>query len=159
MKFVSKWISLVTLCATVLILGGCGGDDKEKTEEELQLDKLRGTWILSGVENDGVDRSDEYTNMTVTFAGSYTEGGVYNVDSQATEWPSISPWSDDDTWKFAPSSVSTLIVRQSDLQEMTYTLSNSDTQLRIEFTYTGPGFNNGRTSSVGGGWEFTFSKQ
>jgi len=166
MKFVTKWLAFITLFAAILVLNGCGGDDPEKSEEEVQLDKLRGTWTMSSVENDGVDRSDEYPNMTVSFAGTFTSGGTYNftsiVDdlnaSTPDDWPSISPWKASDAWKFNTSTPSTLIVRQSDLQDMTYTLSNSDSQLSIEFNYSGPGFNNGRTESVSGNWVFTFTK-
>lgn len=158
MKFVTKWRSLITLFAAVLVLSSCGGDDNEKSEEELQLDKLRGTWTLSSVQNDGVDRTDEYPNMSITLSGTYTSGGTYNLASVADEWPSISPWKATDTWKFAPDNVGTIIVRQIDLQAMNYSLSNSDNTLTIEFTYGGQGYNNGRTESVGGNWKFTFTR-
>ena len=158
MKFVTKWRSLITLFAAVLVLSSCGGDDNEKSEEEVQLDKLRGTWSLSSVQNDGVDRTDEYTNMSITLSGTYTSGGTYNLASVADEWPSISPWKANDTWKFKSGAVGTGIVRVSDLQDMNYTLSNSDNTLTIEFTYGGQGFNNGRTESVGGNWIFTFTR-
>ncbi|MGC3944846.1 MAG: hypothetical protein QM762_10070 [Chryseolinea sp.] len=158
MKFVTKWRSLIALFAAVLVLSSCGGDDNEKSEEEVQLDKLKGTWTMTSVENDGVDRSDEYPNMTMTLNGTYTSGGVYNLASNADEWPSISPWKADDTWKFNADTPTTIIIRQSDLQALNYTLTSSDSQLKIEFNYSGAGFNNGRTSSVGGNWVFTFSK-
>lgn len=159
MKFVTKWISFIALAAVILVAGGCNGDDNEKSTEELQLDKLRGTWTLVSAVNDGVDRTDEYPGMTVTISGTYASGGVYNYTSTATNWPSVSPWNATDTWKFKADAVSAIIVRQSDLQDMGYTLSNSDSRLAIEFVYSGSGFNNGgRTSAVGGEWEFTFSK-
>lgn len=114
---------------------GCdGGDDPEKSQEELQLDKLKSTWTLQSA-NDGTDRTDEYPGMTVTFSGTFTEGGVYNYTSTATSWPSVSPWSKTDTWKFKSGSVANAIVRQSDLQEMSYSLSNGDKTLTISFNY------------------------
>jgi hypothetical protein len=158
MKFVTKWLSFITLFASLVALNGCGGDDPEKSEEEVQLDKLRGTWTMATVVNDGVDRSDEYTGMTMAIAGTFTTGGTYNYTSLATKWPSVSPWKASDNWKFNTSNFSGLIVRQSDLLDMNYALTNSDTGLKIEFDYTGTGFNNGRTESVGGHWVFTFSK-
>lgn len=158
MKFATKWLSFVTLLALAITLTNCGGDDNEKSEEELQLDKLKGSWTMTSVENDDVDRSDEYPNMQITLGGNFVTGGTYNLTSEADDWPSVSPWNDDDTWKFNPSSISSMIVRQSDLQDMNYTLSNSDQNLRIEFNYSGPGFNNGRTASVSGNWVFTFTK-
>ena len=158
MKFVSKWVLFTTLFAAILVLNGCGGDDPEKSEEEVQLDKLRGSWTMTSVDNGGVDRSDEYPGMKISLTGSYTEGGTYGLTSTATEWPSISPWSKDDTWKFNTATPSSIVVRQSDLTDLNYTLSNSDSQLRIEFNYSGDGFHNGRTASVGGNWVFTFKK-
>ena len=159
MKFATKWLSLVTLLAFTITLTNCGGDDDEKSEEEVQLGKLRGAWTMTSVDNDGVDRSDEYHNMQITLSGNFVKGGTYNLTSEADDWPSVSPWNDDDTWKFNPASISTMIVRQSDLQDMNYTLTNGDNELRIEFDYTGPGFNNsGRTASVSGNWVFKFTK-
>ena len=158
MKFVTKWLSFITLFAAIVALTSCGGGDPEETEEEIQLDKLRGEWTMTSVENDGVDRSDEYVNMVINLTGTYTEGGVYSLSSDADEWPNLSPWHNDDTWKFNTSNVSGIIVRQSDLLDMNYTLSNSDSQLTIEFNYSGPGFNNNRTASVSGNWVFKFSK-
>lgn len=158
MKFVSKWFPFVTLFAAMLVLTSCDGDDPEKSAEEVQLDKLRGEWTMADVENDGIDRSDEYPGLVINLTGTYTSGGTYSLASSATSWPSVSPWKASDTWKFDPAAISSRIVRQSDLQNMNYTLSNSDNTLTISFTYSGPGFNNGRTESVGGQWTFTFSK-
>jgi hypothetical protein len=158
MRFVTKWFSFITLFAAILVLNGCGGGDPEKSEEEVQLDKLRGTWTMVSVENDGVDRTDEYPGMKITLSGSYTEGGTYSLSSQATTWPSLSPWNATDTWKFNSATPSSLIVRVSDQVDMNYTLTNSDGQLRIEFDYSGAGFHNTRTASVSGNWVFTFTK-
>ena len=157
MKFVTKWLSFITLFAAILVLTSCDKDDPEKSEEEVQLDKLRGTWTLASVVNDGVTRTDEYVDMTISISGTYTEGGAYNMSSQADEWPSLSPWKASDTFRFNTSDINE-IIRQSDLQAMDYTLSNSDAQLVIEFDYGGPGFSNGRTASVAGSWVFTFTK-
>lgn len=136
---------------------GCdGGDDPEKSQEELQLDKLKSTWTLQSA-NDGTDRTDEYPGMTVTISGTFSAGGTYNYSSTATSWPSVSPWNDVDTWKFKAGNLNA-IVRQSDLQEMAYVLSNGDKTLTISFNYQGPGFNNGRTESVTGDWDFVFTR-
>ncbi len=158
MEFVSKRLSILSLVLSLIILTGCGDDNPTPTAEETQLKKLVGAWTLSSVENDGVDRTDEYTGMTLTISGTYTSGGTYNYTSAATEWPSVSPWKASDTWKFKASSVNSVIVRQFDLQEMNYTLANSDAQLTFDFTYSGEGFNNGRAESVGGAWTFVFTK-
>jgi len=157
MKHVARLFSLLILVSSGLFYVGCDGGDDPKSEEESQLDKLKATWTLQTA-NDGTDRTDEYPNMTVTISGTFSEGGIYNYSSVADSWPSVSPWNDIDTWKFKSGSVANSIIRQSDLQEMTYTLSNGDKTLEIAFNYQGPGFNNGRTESVTGNWTFTFTR-
>jgi hypothetical protein len=158
MNYSSRLLTILLVVVAGAFIAGCDGDDPSKSDEESQLDKLRGVWNIQSVDNDGVDRSDEYPAMTVTISGTYTEGGTYNYTSDADEWPSVSPWKAVDTWKFKSGSIPTNIVRQSDLLDMTYTLSNSDQTLTILFEYSGPGFNNGRTESVSGEWEFVFTK-
>ena len=159
MKYVARLLTLLILVSAGLFYASCdGGGGDEKSEEELQLDKLKATWTIQSVTNDGTVRTDEYPNMTVTIAGTFTEGGVYNYTSDADSWPSVSPWKAIDTWKFKTGEIGTSIIRQSDLQEIDYTLSNSDKTLQLAFNYQGPGFNNGRTESVTGGWIFIFTR-
>ncbi len=157
MKHVARLSSLLILVSATIFYASCSGSGGDKSTEELQLDKLKFTWTLESA-NDGTDRTDEYPGMTVTITGTFTEGGTYNYTSTADSWPSISPWKADDSWKFNPASVTSGLIRQSDLQEMTYTLTNSDKTLNINFNYQGPGFNNGRISSVEGNWEFVFTR-
>ena len=159
MNLITRIFSLFLLVSAVVFFSSCGGgDDPEKSEEEIQLDKLKaGTWTLISA-SDGSDRTSEYPGMTLTYAGTFSAGGTYSYSSTATSWPSISPWEDEGTWKFVSGSVSSKFIRLSDDEEMTYTLSNSDKQLSISFNYTGPGFNNGRVESVEGDWVFTFTR-
>ncbi|MEJ7644476.1 MAG: hypothetical protein WKF87_07760 [Chryseolinea sp.] len=157
MKRITRLFSLLLMAGIALLYVGCD-DDPSKSEEETQLDKLRGTWNIQSVDNDGTSRTDEYPDMTVTISGTFTTGGIYSYTSDATSWPSVSPWKALDSWKFKSSDVLRTITRQSDLVDMTYTLSNSDNTLTIDFVYTGAGFNNARTESVSGDWSFVFTK-
>jgi hypothetical protein len=159
MNLLTRIFSLFLLVSAVVFFSNCGGgDDPEKTEEEIQLDKLKaGTWTLLSA-SDGSDRTSEYPGMTLTYSGTFSAGGTYNYSSTATSWPSISPWEDEGTWKFVGGSVSNKLIRLTDDEEMTYTLSNSDKQLSISFNYAGPGFKNARVESVEGDWVFTFTR-
>lgn len=157
MKYITRLFSLLILVSATIFYSSCGGKGGDKSQEELQLDKLKFAWTLQSA-NDGTDRTDEYPDMVLTISGTFSEGGTYSYSSTASSWPSISPWKANDTWKFVPGSIANGIVRQSDLQEMTYTLSNSDKTLTISFNYQGPGFNNGRVSSVEGSWDFIFTR-
>jgi len=159
MNHLSRFFAFLLLVSAAILNINCGGgDDPEQTEEEIQLEKLKAaTWTLVSA-SDGSDRTSEYPGMTLTFAGSFNVGGTYSYTSTATSWPSISPWNQNDSWKFVGTSVSNKIIRLSDDVEMTYALSNSDKQLSISFNYTGPGFNNGRVEVVEGDWVFTFMR-
>ena len=160
MNHLSRIFSLLLLVGATLILSNCGGgDDPEKSEEELQLDKLKaGQWTLLSA-SDGTDRTSEYPGMTLSFEGTFSNGGTYSYTSSATSWPSVSPWEEAGSWKFVSGSVSNKVIRLSDDVEMTYTLSNSDKQLSLSFNYQGPGFNNaGRVEVVEGDWVFTFTR-
>ena len=159
MNLITRIFSLFLLVSAVVFFSNCGGgDDPEKSEEEIQLDKLKaGTWTLISA-SDGSDRTSEYPGMTLTFTGTFSAGGTYSYSSTATSWPSKSPWQDEGTWKFASGSISNKFLRLSDDEEMTYTLSNSDKQLSISFNYIGAGFENGRVESVEGDWVFTFTR-
>lgn len=159
MKYVARLLSLFILVSAGIFYASCdGSEDPQQSQEETQLEKLKGTWNIQSVVNDATTRTDEYPGMTVTFAGTFSEGGTYNYTSDADSWPSVSPWKALDTWKFNAGSVGSILVRQSDLTPITYTLSNSDKTLELRFDYTGPGFNNGRVESVAGEWIFTLTK-
>jgi hypothetical protein len=159
MNRITRILSLFLLVSAVVFFSNCGGgDDPTTSEEEIQLDKFKaGTWTLISA-SDGSDRTSEYPGMTLTYSGTFSAGGTYSYSSTATSWPSISPWEKAGTWKFVSGSVSSKLIRLSDDEEMTYTLSNSDKQLSISFNYTGPGFHNGRVASVEGNWVFTFTR-
>jgi hypothetical protein len=160
MNHLTRILSLLILVSATVFFTNCGGgDDPEKSEEEVQLDKLKASqWTILSVSLDGVDKTTDYTGMTLTLSGTFTEGGTYNYTSIATEWPPKSPWKKDDAWKFKSGSVGTTITRLYDDKDMTYELSNSDKQLTIEFTYSGEGFFNGRVESVDGPWQFIFTR-
>ena len=159
MKYVARFFSLFILVSAGIFYASCdGGDDPQKSQEESQLEKLKGTWNIQSVVNDATTRTDEYPGMTVAFSGTFSEGGTYNYTSDATSWPDTSPWKALDAWKFDPASIASVIVRQEDDVPMTYTLSNADKTLELRFDYSGDGFHNARVESVAGEWIFTFTK-
>ena len=159
MKYVARLFSLIILVSAGIFYASCdGGGDPQKSQEETQLEKLKGTWNIQSVDNDATDRTDEYPGMTVTFAGTFSAGGTYNYTSDADSWPSVSPWKALDTWKFDAGSISSVLIRQRDLTPITYTLSNADKTLELRFDYSGPGFANGRVESVTGEWIFVLTK-
>ena len=149
MKFVFKWLAFITLFAAILTLNSCREEDDAKTDEEVQLNKLNGTWTMTNAVNGGIERTNEFVNMKITFGGTYTPGGIYNLATNADDSPSDSPWNTNDTWKFNTSYVRGLINRQSDLRLIQYGFLDSDNkQLLIQYD-AGP---------ADGNWQFFFSR-
>jgi hypothetical protein len=167
MKHLARLLSLAVLVSAAILLANCGGDDgNEKTDEEQQLDKLKGTWTLteSSVQfaGSGDDRFDG-SALKLTFSGNYSAGGTYSYAVTSSKQVTASPWPSGGSWKFG-SPVTSSIVRLdkqldgSDDVTITYALSADAKTLTLQYTYAGAGYVVGRTESVEGAWEFVFTK-
>lgn len=161
MKIASRLLSLLILVLVTSFYMGCKDKDPDKkTEEQTQLEKLKGVWVLQTATDDNGDRTGDFTNLALTLAGTYAEGGTYQYSLTGTR-PDPSPWPADGTWKFGTTK-STQIIRDPNTNNeipMSYTVSA--TELVLEFTVPdgSAGWPGGRVKSVTGGWTFTFSKQ
>lgn len=158
MKVLTRILSLFTLLAVATLYTSCdGGDDPKKTQEEIQLDKLKANvWTLSSAELGTTDRTTDFANLKMTFTGTYVAGGTYGYSFTGTR-PNPSPWPASGTWKFG-SNVTTQMVRLDDDPDLGMNYVLTDTQLTITFTYDGAGFAGGRVEQVIGDWEFIFTK-
>src|SRR5690348_7720941 len=108
MKPALRILSLLILAAITVFYTSCGGDDnKKKTDEEVQLGKLKSVWTLESA-NDGQDRTGDFTNLKLTLEGNYVEGGTYNY-SFTGHRPDPSPWPVSGTWKFGTNKLTDLI--------------------------------------------------
>ena len=169
MKISSRTLSLIMLVAVSTIYTGCKKDDDDKkTQEQIQLEKLKGVWTVVSA-NDGGDRTADFVDadpansMKLTLEGNYAEGGIYNY-SLTGKRPTPSPWPASGTWKFGTDKL-TQIIRDpgpnnpNELPEpMTYSVT--DTDLIIEFTVPDghQGWPGSRVNSVSGQWTFTFTR-
>ncbi len=130
------------------------------TEEELQLNKLKGTWHLISA-NDGQDRTDDFPNLAVTIAGTYVAVGTYNYGFTGTR-PDPSPWPADGTWKFGTNKLMEMIRDPGGVNELLMGYSVTDTEFIISFNVPddSAGWAGGTTrmKSVTGDWTFTFGK-
>lgn len=155
------WPSFLILMS-IVVLSACSKDDpKKKTDEQIQLEKLVGQWKIGQALNDTEDRTDEFTDFTLTISGTYVENGTYNYQVAGTR-PNPSPWPGQGTWKFGANRMTTLIRDPNSTGneiEMSYVVS--DNQLEISFELIdGAGWSNtGRVQSVAGAWSFTLTKQ
>src|SRR5688572_10140472 len=166
MKVAARILTLSALVCASLFLSNCGPKDPDpETAEETQLNKLKGTWTLSGVEFQGGARTD-YSNIVLVIEGTYVaEGSTYTYHLTSETFADPSAWpkktsSDKGEWKFG-ASPATQLVRDptGEAMPMTYTMSG-DNQLTITFTCTTCAFAGGniRTKEVNGLWEFSFTK-
>lgn len=159
MKFyVKPFLSMVVLVA-LLGYSSCNKPPRlGPTEEELQLDKLSGTWKVTGTNNvtlDAVSKKTDYSNFTLTVTGTpdatsfgYTTSGR----------PALSAWPASGTWAFASGKVLTTIKRDpGGAKEVEVTYTVTETTLELSFTYTGAGET--RTNKVTGLWSFQLTKQ
>lgn len=162
MKITARILSLSILAIVSILYTGCKKDDDDKkTEEQTQLEKLKGVWSLQSA-NDGQDRTSEFANLVLTLEGNYVEGGTYNYSFTGTR-PDPSPWPVSGTWKFDPANKSTQIIRDpGGVNEITMTYQVTDSNLIFSFTVpdgsTGWPGGTSRTRSVSGDWTFTFVK-
>jgi hypothetical protein len=159
MKYLKQYLVLQVIFAAVLI--GCGDDEKEKTIEEIQLEKLNATWNVSEVTLDNTSQKSLYNNFKLVLLG---DAGATSYGYSTTGRPSNSAWPTSGIWEFGNNPETDMIRdpdpdqdsnNSTDKLDMTYSVS--DTQLQISFTFSGTGYP-ARTSNVKGQWVFTFTK-
>lgn len=161
MKITNRALSLLILAAVSLVYAGCKDDDDNKdSEEKKQLSKLLGTWTLQTATADDTDRTDAFSDLVLTLAGSYVEGGTYNYSFTGTR-PDPSPWPASGTWKFGANKATEIIRDPNSSSEILMNYQVTDTDLVISFTVPdGSSWAGGtsRVRSVTGDWTFTFTK-
>lgn len=148
------------LIPALLILGffvitGCGPDpEPEPTEEELQLEKLVGTWKLGSgsVTLNGDDRATDWAGFEVIF----TDSKGYSTNEFSFDenvWPSVG------TWAFQDTTGSGLNVLERSDGIILNINSISATSLTLNFNYViSRIYKNGRVESIEGNWIFSLSK-
>jgi hypothetical protein len=149
----------VLALAVVLTYSGCGPDPVEPTVEEIQLEKLTGTWGVAGggnVTRDNVSKSTEYSAFELELTGTPT-ATTFTYTTTGREIPS--PWPAGGEWKFG-GSPETVIIRDpndsADAIEMMYTVDGSDLEITFTFSKT-TGYS--RTKQVTGTWVFSLKKK
>lgn len=141
----NKLTFLVALLVVGVVFSSCKKKtENPKTDEQIQLEKLTGTWAVPSpapgntVTFNSNDLTTDWSSFTITFNdGTYTTNG-------ADYAPEI--WGNNPvTWTFADGDVNTII-----RDGINISISVSETTLTMSFTYT-PG---GRLNGVDGDWVF-----
>lgn len=138
---------MITLAFAALILSACGNDPKEPTEEELFQDKLNHTWTLTTgqVTADGVDVTEAFASMTVTFTSDKHYTTAHGV---APIWPAAG------TFKLEKSSNNLYdILRDDGMQIQVLALTDKSITLSLQYAYTG-----GRSGRVSGNYRFIMNR-
>lgn len=147
---IRRLLFAIALIIMVLSLINCKkGGDPEPSQQQVQLDKLVGTWNCSNATRDGVAQSG-YSNFRLVVD---RVNGTETFSYSTTGRPSLSPWPASGTGSFGTDVVTDLL-RDGTLQA---TYSVAETQLEVSFNFTEAGFN-GRTATVKGAWVFSFTK-
>lgn len=139
----------------------CGKDDPKPNPYKDQLGKLSKTWNIVSADLDGNDRTTpDFTGFTLTISGSFdsdTPEGPYDFDVAGSR-PTPSPWpgateGNGGTWEFVaePDGDSGLLLRDDGIG-MSYEIVGGE--LKLEFNFTGPGYQGARTAEVEGDWTF-----
>lgn len=138
-------MTLVAILLNLFFLAGCRNDDSP----QLETDRIRelltsGTWTVESVSIDGVDKTDMYAGLAVTFTNS-----GFTVTNGGMVWPGSGAWTfADDTGK--------RLLRSDDIMMDVREINES--RLVLAFTWNSTTFGPGRVSSLSGEHVFTFHK-
>jgi len=165
MKHLARLLSLIVLVSAGIFFANCGGGGggDEKSEKEVQYNKLEGTWVVTDVTGPGAhdwdaDFVDGTINLTVE---NFSENGPYTYVFTVVE-DVQGPWEDSGEWTFGSNPETDMVRHDSDDTDVNMDYTVTDDQLTISFDYTGTGWaisGSGRTQSVDGDWTFVFEKQ
>ena len=152
MKVARKILIGLMVFGILMTYTGCKkkkGDPEPITDQ--QIEKLSKPWKVDAVMLDGVVRTTDFTNLTITFSG--TKGTTSIAYTTLGTQPKPSPWASSGNFTFDTTTPETKLKRDDGV-DVTYSVS--ETQLRMTFQYNGPGF--GRVKAVKGPWDFTFKQ-
>lgn len=136
---------LALLIIALLQITGC--DDNERPNPEKRyLEKLAFTWYLSQATVNGTDVTTAFNGINLIVRENRTFAAVYPIDPI---WPAEGTF----MLREVPGSQDYDIVRNDGVEIHVSELSTS--QLKLQMQYQPP---HGRVSSVGGQYEFVFTK-
>lgn len=136
-------ITALVIFITTLIFSSCGSKDPSPMETNTKL-LTNGTWKVNSVKVAGVDKTNLFTGMTITFSeNTYaaTNGGPI--------------WGTSQSWSFIDNTAKSFTISsgiQVDIIELT------DASLILELTWDKTTLEGGRSKSVEGRHEFVFTK-
>ena len=145
----------LSMIALILVMGvlinSCKDDEKPtKTPEQIQTEKLTGTWVLETGGTNPAVTIDGNNDVSANWSGFTLTLGNKTYQTSNSDSPEI--WPANGTWDYG-TSVSKL-VRNDDI-EMTVSVSEN-TSLQLQFSYSASG---GRLAGLEGNWIFRMVPQ
>lgn len=143
--------NLLLFCTSIIVLtslAGCGGGDDGPSgsrQDEVSNALTSGTWKVNTVTVDGVDRTDMFEGMTLSFTST-------NFSSTNA----IPVWPVGGTWVFTDETA-TEFLRGDGIVVTILEATNASLQLELFWSRTTLG-SDGRTSSIRGEHVFRFGK-
>lgn len=141
-----KLTAVLALLIIALLITACDNDNEKPGPEKRYLQKLSFTWSLQQAKANGVDVTPAFSGLTLTVKGDKTFTVATPVDPI---WPANGTF----TLRQVSGSEDYDIVRNDGVEIHVSELSTS--QLKLQLQYQPP---HGRVSSVGGQYEFVFSR-
>ena len=140
-------ILLLAVVVGIVFIQSCD-NESGPSEEQLFLDKLKGTWTLTTghVALDGKDVTNSFAGMEINFA----------ADKSYTVTHAVSPiWPASGTFRLEKSGSAGLfnIIRSDDILITVTDLTASTVTLKFQYTSS-----SGRSKSVSGQYEFVMNK-
>lgn len=132
---------ILILIAT-LFISGCGGDDGESAMDRTNRLLKSGMWKLNRLTVDGVDKTNEYTDLSLLISE-----GTYASTNGEPVWPASGTWSLVDGQTLSRDNGETVYI--DELKETNLTLS-------VDWQKTT--YDEGRTRSIKGVHIFEFIK-
>lgn len=153
MKKLTTAFALLFL-AGMIVLSGCKKKTKpeEKTAEELRIEALTGTWIVSEVTLDNSDVTSDWPSFAVTFGNkTYTTDNSFNTNV----WPASGSY----TFDMAGTEVDVnTMLRSGNGADLEIALNlSSNSSLTMSFNYDTN--THGRLKGTDGAWTFRMTKQ
>jgi hypothetical protein len=154
MKIAARILSIIVLGSLALFYVSCKGDETtEKTDKDLQIEKLNGTWKVTDASLDSSDPDIDQTTISIQLSGKDGDSEMnYVVTGRTSGQPS--PWPASGTVSFG-TNVKTDLKRDDGI-DMTYSVT--DNTLTLQFVFNKTPYT-GRVASVSGNWSYTLTKQ
>jgi hypothetical protein len=125
-----------------LLISACGGGDKESEKDRTNRLLKSTTWNVSRVTIDGVDKTSDYTGMTLKISD-----GTYTSTNGGPVWPASG------VWKLLDNTTA-----ERDGSETVHIDALSETNLTLSLDWQKTTFGQGRLSSIKGAYSFEFIK-